>query len=264
VSGFSSSRDSGDLAGVNTVALSPAGDKIYLGNFGQGHLWTLPLTVEQQSQGLSVPETSLAPDQLVPAMIRLNNVFLTNPFDITFDADGVPVVSDASGNGVATENGDGTIRFFHRFDPLPDPSASGEKVTIEAVPTGITRVGQEYYVTLTGGCPYPAGGGRLVAIDETRNQRLIADRLNMPIDVASGPDGTIWVLEFARFDPEASCFTGEGYQARTGRLSQLQPDGSLRTIIRELNFPGAVLPLPDGSVYITEVFDGRVLHIAFP
>ena len=174
------------------------------------------------------------------------------------------MVSDASGNGVAIENPDGTTRFFHRFDPLPHPLVPRENITIEAVPTGLTRVDQEYYVTLTGGCPYPAGGGQLVAIDESRNQRLIADQLNMPIDVALGPDGTIWVLEFARFEPEASCFTGQGYEAETGRLSQLQPDGSLRMVLTELNFPGAVLPLPDGSVYITEVFDGRVLHITFP
>jgi sugar lactone lactonase YvrE len=264
VAGLPSSRDSGDLAGVNTVALSPSGDEMLLGNFGQGHLWILALTAEQQNQGLTVPDQPVGQEQLVPALRKLNNVFLTNPFDIAFDGDGIPVVSDASGNGVAKENPDGTVRFFHRFDPLPDPTSAKEKVTIQAVPTGLTRIGREYYVTLTGGCPYPEGGGQLVAIDEHRNQRVIVDRLNMPIDVAQGPDGTIWVLEFARFKPGASCFTGEGYQPETGRLSQLQPDGSLKIKQDGLNFPGAVLPLPDGSVYISDVFGGRVLHISFP
>jgi DNA-binding beta-propeller fold protein YncE len=260
ISGFPSSRDSGDLAGVNTVAVSPDGDKIYAGNFGQGHLWTLPLNLE----GLTLPETALTPDQLTPAMNRLNNVFLINPFDITFDSEGVPVVSDASGNGVAKENPDGTTRFIHRFARLPDPTADSENVTIDPVPTGITRIGNEYYVTLTGGCPYPAGGGQLVAIDEKRNQRIVTDGLNMPIDVARGSDGTIWVLEFAQFKPSASCFTGEGYQPNTGRLSRLQPDGSLTPALTELNFPGAVLPLPDGTLYISEVFSGRILHVTLP
>jgi hypothetical protein len=132
------------------------------------------------------------------------------------------------------------------------------------VPTGITRIGEDYYVTLTGGCPYPEQGGRLVAVDEQRNERVIVDQLNMPIDVAQGPDGTIWLLEFARFRPGDSCFTGQGYQAHTGELSQLRPDGTLKLMIDNLNFPGAVLPVADGSVYISEVFNGRVIRIVFP
>ena len=260
ISGLPSSRDAGDLAGVNTVAVSPSGDKIYAGNFGQGHLWTLPLA----SGELTLPETALTPDQLTPAMVRLNNVFLVNPFDITFDAAGVPVVSDASSNGVAKENPDGTTRFFHRFARLPDPSADSENITIDPVPTGISRIGNEYYVTLTGGCPYPASSGQLVAIDEERNQRIVASGLNMPIDVTQASDGTIWLLEFAEFTPGASCFTGEGYQPDTGRLSQLLPDGNLTPVLTKLNFPGAVLPLPDGTLYISEVFSGRILHVTLP
>lgn len=263
ISGLPSSMDSGDLAGVPLVAVAPAGDKIYLANFGQGHLWTLPLTPERQADGLRLPDTPLGPEELTPEMLPLNNVRLTNPFDITFDPAGVPVVSDASGNGVAKATSDGRTRFIHRFAPLPNQATATEKDVIEAVPTGITRVGDEYYVTLTGGCPYPEGGGLLVAIDEERNQRTVTGGLNMPIDVAQGPDGTIWVLEFARFTPDASCFTGSGYQARTGRLSRLQPDGTLAPVLTELNFPGAVLPMPDGSLYISEVFTGRVLHVTF-
>ena len=73
-------------------------------------------------------------------------------------------------------------------------------------------------VPLTGGCPYPEGGGELVAIDESRTQRTVVDDLNMPIDVALGPDGTLWVLEFATFTADASCFSGMGYQQNSGRL----------------------------------------------
>ena len=87
ISGFPSSRDAGDLAGVNLVALAAMGDKVYIGNFGQGHLWTLQLTTEQQQNGLDLPDTPLTLEQLTPAMLRLNNVQLTNPFDLTFDPD---------------------------------------------------------------------------------------------------------------------------------------------------------------------------------
>ena len=267
ISGLPSSRDAGDLAGVPLVSVAPDGTTIYIGNFNQEHLWALRLTPEQIASGLALPEVVLTPDQLDVAMTKLNNVRLVNPFDMTYDVDGIPVVSDASENGVAKQNPDGTTRFIHRFDSIPNPVQETDPV--EAVPTGITRVprddgGNEYYVTLFSGCPYPANGGLLVAIDEARQQRTIADGLNLPIDIARGPDGTLWLLEFARFTPDASCFDGSGYQSNTGRLSRLLPDNTLETVLDHLDFPGAVLPMADGSLYISEVLPGRVLHITFP
>ena len=261
ISGLPSTLDAGDLAGVPLVSLAPDGTTLYVGNFGQGHLWTYNLTAAEQTSGIDLPPQPLTPADLGVALSQLRNVMLANPFDITYDAAGVPVVSDASGNGVATANPDGTVRFFHRFDRLPNPVRASDP--IEAVPTGITRVGDEYFVTLTGGCPYPDGGGRLVAIDTQRNQRTIVDGLNMPIDIALGPDGTLWLLEFARFTADADCFSGSGYRTETGRLSRLLPDGTLETVLDHLDFPGAVLPMPDGSLYISQVLPGRILHVTF-
>ncbi|MEM7031866.1 MAG: ScyD/ScyE family protein [Chloroflexota bacterium] len=259
VSGFFSSRDAGDLAGVNLVAVSPDLDLLYIGHFNDEHLLTLPL----EPDSLRVPPTPYSPDQLEQAVTRLNNVFLINPFDITFDAQGIPVITDASANGIATENPNGTARFIHRFERLPNLQTDTEADSIDAVPTGITRVGDRYYVTLTGGCPYPEEGGQLVAVDENRHQEIIASNLNMPIDVAQGPDGSIWVLEFARFTPGATCFDGQGYQPNTGRLSRLLPDNRLQPVLTNLNFPASVAPAQDGSLYISEVFSGRVLHVTF-
>jgi hypothetical protein len=65
----------------------------------------------------------------------------------------------------------------------------------------------------------------------------VLDGLNMPIDVAVAPDGTIWLLEFARFTSGASCFTGEGYQQQTGRLSRLTADGGLELVLDGLKLP---------------------------
>lgn len=256
ISGLPSSRDSGDLSGVPLVATSPDETTLYLGSFNAQQLWTLPLEIP-----FTLPEQPYTMDDLGTALERLNNVYLLNPFDMTFTADGTPVVTDASGNGVATANANGTVRFFHRFERLVNPT--NQELRIDPVPTGIARVGDEYLVTLFGGCPYPDGGGELVIIDMERNQRTVVDDLNMPIDVAVGADGTVWVLEFATFTPNASCFSGMGYRPRTGRLSRLLSDGTLETVVDHLDFPGAVLPLPDGSLYISEVFDGRILQVTF-
>ena len=258
ISGLPSSHGAANFSGAPLIGLSPNGEALYVGSFGSGHLWTLPLP---QDQPLTLPPEPFTPEQLGMAMAPLNNVKLTNPFDITFDMDRVPVVTDAHSNGVAKENPDGTTTFFHHFDGLVNPD--NENLLIDPVPTGITRIQSEYYVTLFGGCPYPAGGGELVAIRENREQRLVLDNLNMPIDVARGTDGTIWVLEFATFTPDASCFSGMGYRQNTGVLSKLTADGTLQPVAQELNFPGAVLPMPDGSLMVSEVFDGRILHITF-
>ena len=266
ISGFPSTRDAGDLAGVPLVSLSPDGSRIYVGNFGAGHLWVLPLTPEQQEQGLAIPDTPVTPADLDVAMEPWNLVMLVNPFDMTYDPEGVPVVSDASENGVAKETPDGRTVFIHRFADLPNPDKPWD--TIEAVPTGITRVdrpdGQvEYLVTLTGGCPYPEGGGRLVAIDEERNQRTVVDGLNMPIDVIQSPGGLL-ILEFARFTPGSNCFDGSGYRPKTGRLSRLLPDGTLEPILTDLDFPGALLwDWETNSLFISQVFHGRILRVTF-
>ncbi|MEO1668991.1 MAG: ScyD/ScyE family protein [Chloroflexota bacterium] len=255
ISGIPSSRDSGDLSGVPFVSVSPDGETIYTGHFIGEHLYTLPV-----ADALTLPDVPFTTDDMGAAMQPFNRVQLINPFDMTFDDDGVPVVSDASGNGVAKETEDGRTRFFHRFDPLIDPA--NDNLTLDPVPTGIESVGDEYYVTLFSGCPYPLNGGELVAIDENRNQRTVIDNLNMPIDVAAAADGTLWLLEFAKFSPEGSCFSGSGYRPNTGRLSRINDDGTLTPLIDNLNFPASVLPLDDGSVLVTELFDGQVLHIA--
>ena len=256
VSGLPSSRDSGDLSGVPMVGVSPDGATVYTAHFGQGSLLTFPTpSAESVATGLV-----LGPDDLVADMVALNRVELVNPFDIAFTEDGTPVVTDASANGVAARNPDGTTRFIHRFDELRAPG--NESLRIDAVPTGIARVDDEFYVTLTGGCPYPEGSGRLVAIDEDRGERTVVAGLDMPIDVARADDGTIWVLEFARFDPDESCFTAQGYQPETGRLSRVVDD-RIEPVLEGLDFPGALAIAADGSIYVSETFAGRVLRVTF-
>lgn len=260
VDGLPSGRDAGDLSGAALAGVSPDGQTAYVAHFGAPGLLTFPVP-----DGGLQPATEAVPalvfDELTPTMTKLNEVFLVNPFDLAFDADGNPVVTDASGNGLATVNPDGTVRFTHRFGQLTAPDQLS--LRIDAVPTGVTRVDDEFYVTLTGGCPYPAGAGVVVAAGADRAERTVATGLNMPIDVERGPAGTVWLLEFAEFDPDASCFSGSGYQPGTGRLSRLEDDGTRTTVLAELDFPGAVIETAEGDVYITEIFAGRVLRLSW-
>lgn len=260
VDGLPSGRDAGDLSGAPLAGVSPDGTTAYVAHFGSGALLSYPVPAAGVEPATKA-EPARLPADLVSLMTPLNRVSLVNPFDITFDASGVPVVTDASENGIATLNSDGKAVFIHRFGELTDPANPSLK--IDPVPTGITRVGEEFYVTLTGGCPYPAGSGAVVAVGADRTERTIATGLNMPIDVELGPSETVWLLEFAEFDPAASCFSGEGYRPGTGRLSRLAEDGTVAEVLDGLDFPGAVLEMPDGTVYITEVFSGRVLRLTW-
>ena len=54
ISGLPSTRDSGDLAGVPLVKLSPDGATLYVGNFGAGHVWTLASVPRRASRGLGI------------------------------------------------------------------------------------------------------------------------------------------------------------------------------------------------------------------
>ncbi|MCP4306720.1 MAG: hypothetical protein GY788_17970 [bacterium] len=254
VSGLPSSIDSGDLSGAPLVGVDPDGTTAYVGHFNSGRLLTFPLGDRQPEPGFP-----LFPEDLGSRMEPLNRVELVNPFDITFDPNGVPVVTDASGDGVAIETEEGTTRFIHRFGSLVDPEKATLKIS--PVPTGITRVADRYLVTLTGGCPYPANSGQVVSIDGMASSKVIVDRLNMPIDVYPGEDDTLWILEFSQFSEGASCFTGEGYAPSSGRLLRHHPDGTTEAVISELNFPGAVVTADDGSLYITSVFSGELLHV---
>ena len=85
----------------------------------------------------------------------------------------------------------------------------------------------------------------------------------MPIDVVQAADGTIWLLEFARFAEGGSCFSGTGYLPHSGRLSYLEGN-QLKTILIDLNFPGSIAFDADGNLIVSEIFSGRVLHVTQP
>lgn len=259
VSGFPSGRDPADLLGVLALAVSPDQETIYIGHHNAQRLYTLPV-----SAALSPRREPYMPQELQSAMSGARgarNTFMLHPFDIAFSGDGRPLVTDSLANSIVFETGEGARRSFHRFAALDDPRRPGGK--LEAVPRGIARLGDEICVALFTGCPHPPNSGELVAIDRDGVQRTLVDNLNMPIDVAVDGEGNVWLLEFAAAKGDDACFSADDLEARSGRLSRLNRDSGWETIVDNLDFPGAVLPLPDGSLYISEVYAGRVLHLRF-
>ncbi|MAU09741.1 MAG: hypothetical protein CL607_07970 [Anaerolineaceae bacterium] len=112
-------------------------------------------------------------------------------------------------------------------------------------------------------CPTLDKVGAVYAVGEGGEETLLFDDVFVPVDVAQGPDGTIWLLEFAQYDSEGDCYEDDIYYAHSGRLSIITADGQRRPVLRDLNFPRGILPLADGSLYVSEMRDGEILHVTF-
>ena len=255
ISGIPSVFARDNLISAPALAVTPDGATILIGLAGS-QLYSLPSELARR-----LPAAPFSPRDLQPRPAERGNVFLLHPFDIAFDGRGAPVVTDAAGNGLVRENADGSLQYLHRFAALANPQFDGGR--LEALPTGLARHNDAFYVALFGGCPHVANSGELVTLDDDGRQRTLVDGLNMPVAVAAGADGALWLLEFASVALHDSCFTDFDQQEASGRLSRIGVTGGFETLVEDLHFPTAVLPLPDGSLYVAEAYSGRLLHIDF-
>lgn len=120
-----------------------------------------------------------------------------------------------------------------------------------------------YYVDSGPTCPDLDNPGAVRTLGEGGAVPVLFDNLAVPVEIVQGPDGTLWLLEFGQYDADGDCYDDDIYYAHSGRLSIITAEGTLRPVIRDLNFPRAVLPLADGSLYISEMRDGEILHVTF-
>ena len=255
ISGLPSVFSKDSLLSAPVPAVTPDGETIVVALAG-AQLYGLP---SAKARGL--PAVAYGPADLARRQSERGSVFLLQPFDIAFDRAGAPAVTDAAGGGLVVEGEAGAISYAHRFAALENPAHAGGR--LEALPTGLARHGDAFYVTLFGGCPHVANSGKLVELASDGQQRTVVDGLNMPIDVAVDASGVVWILEFAAFAPRASCFTDLHEGEASGRLSRINERGLLETVLDDLHFPASVLPLPAGGLLIAETFAGRILHLTF-
>jgi len=255
ISGIPSTFSRDNLISAPAIAVTPDDATILVG-LGGSQLYSLPSEAAQR-----LPDQPFSPRDLRRRQAERGSVFLLHPFDIAFDSGGAPVVTDTAGNGLVRENTDGSLQYLRRFAALDNPQNAGGR--LEALPTGLARHNYAFYVTLFGGCPHVSSSGELVALYDDGRQRTIVDGLNMPVDVARDAAGALWLLEFASNAPRDSCFSGLDQQEASGRLSRISAPGGLETVAEDLHFPTAVLPMPDGSLYVTEAYSGQLLHIEF-
>lgn len=172
----------------------------------------------------------------------------SNPFGLLAEADRRLVV-DAGGNDLVSVDEAGDVTTFAVLPENP-------------VPTSIAR-GPDgaYYIGELTGFPFPQGAARVVRIVEGEEPEVFLEGFTTIVDLAFGPDGSLYVLQHATgFTPETGFAPGQ--LIRVGR------DGTRGVVMEGLINPTSVALGPDGAIYVTNnavsVGEGEVLQITLP
>ena len=122
---------------------------------------------------------------------------------------------------------------------------------MDPVPTSVA-VGPDgaYYVGQLTGFPFPPGGASVFRVSPEGEVTTYASGFTNVIDVAFGPDGTLYVLEIAR-DGLLAADPAAGPPA--GGLWKVPPDGGTpeRIEVEGLVMPGGMAVADDGTIYIS-------------
>ena len=188
------------------------------------------------AQDLGGFEAANNPDGVVPD---------SNPYGL-LQHRGNTIVTDAGGNDLLKVSAKGEVSVLAVFAPVAR-NAPGGPPFVQAVPTSVALGpdGSYYVGTLTGG-PFTVGIANVYRVPQEGGTPEVAfSGFTNIIDLAFGPDGSLYVLEIARnsiFD------LGAG-----GRLVRIAPDGTRTDILSGMPLfaPGGIAVGPDGALYVT-------------
>lgn len=159
------------------------------------------------------------------------------------------IVVDAGGNDLLRVGPTGRIStlavFPKRLVPAPPGFPGPPEIDMDAVPTAVV-VGPDraYYVSQLTGFPFPVGGARIYRVEPGSEPEIYAEGFTNVTDLAFGPDGSLYVLEFAR----NGLLSGDP----AGALTKIAPDGSRKTIASDgLVAPTGVAVSRRGDVYVS-------------
>ena len=178
----------------------------------------------------------------------------TNPYGIAV-LPSRTLYTDAGGNALNEIAANGDISTLAVF-----PNRSVGSLTIQAVPTTVVRGPDGWlYVGQLTGAPFPAGAANVYRVPpEGGTPTVYASGFTNIIDIAFGPDGSLYVLEI-----DANGLAAAG---SAGALIRVQPGGARTTIASaQLTNPGGVVIGPDERIYVTNLATspagGQVLRI---
>jgi hypothetical protein len=173
----------------------------------------------------------------------------SNPFGLLLDS-GEGFIADAGANAILRVAAGGRLSTFAVF-----PSSADRP--FDAVPTTVVR-GPDgaYYVGELTGVPFLQGAARIYCVTPGTSPQVYAEGFKTIIDLAFGPDGSLYVLEHA---------SGAQFFAGPGQIIRIAPNGSRTVLLGGLDRPTSLLIDRDGVVFVTNhgisVGGGEVLRI---
>ena len=210
-------------------------------------------------------------------------VTVTNGLPPAKVAKGIPVKVRAQASRLASVSGR-SFKTIAKLDTI-ELAKNPDKQDINPNPYGVERIGDTYYVIDAGGNDVLAVNGRkvtLVSVIKNPAKKVQP----VPTAIATGPDGALYIAEFApgpgvgqvvrvvpgqaptvvaRKLPSAtgidvaadgtiylSTFGTGGHEARpkTGTIMRIGVDGAKSVIEKKLNYPAGLAIGPDGDLYV--------------
>lgn len=174
----------------------------------------------------------------------------SNPSGLAFSRHGL-IATDAGANDVLKVRPNGAVSTRYaipvRQFPAPDNLGlpPGATVPLQSVPTAVT-VGPDgaHYVAEFTGFPYPKGAARVFRFGAFGAPTVFADNFSNIIDLAFGPDGSLYVLELAH----NGLMSGDV----TGAVTRIRPNGTRTTVASTgLAYPTAIAVDRSGRIYVT-------------
>jgi hypothetical protein len=250
---------SGETTGAHGIGVGATGDIYFTIGLGTDPAVRngTPLASLGQLMRLPAGGGSVQPVADVAAFERTNNPaglpFDSNPFQLVLTAGGV-VIADAGANAILNVTPAGVTSLLTTIPSLPSGS--------DAVPTGVTQGSDgALYISQLTGVPFPVGGSSVYRFDGT-SLAPIATGFTNAIDIEAGPNGKLYVLEFAH----NGLFSGDP----TGGLWELDPTTGAKSLLMTsgLVAPTALAIGSDGTIYIanrgTGTGNGQVVSFRVP
>ena len=202
-----------------------------------------------------------------------------NPYHVIAQSGSTALVADAAGNTILSAKTNGSIDWKAIFTPPEDENGdwlvrwtttneAGETIPcyVQPVPTSVALGpdGYMYVGELTGavseedGLPIglsrvwkiPADANNVVCSEDSGPCEVLIDGLTSVIDVAIGPDGLLYVVEFDEMSWIASFVPG---LAAGGTITAYDLDGNLVEVVAEnLSFPSAITFDKKGNLWLLE------------
>lgn len=172
----------------------------------------------------------------------------THPYGIAVGNDGLLYVTDAAANALLTvDPATGDVETVVGFEGLPgvfpNPYRDNQTIT-DPVPTNvvITEDGR-IFVSFLSGAPFVPGSAKVVEVMEDGSVTDFAPGLTMLVDLAQGPDGNLYGVQFGMF-------TQEGPVPNSGSVVRIFDDGSAEVVVEGLPFATAIAFNDAGDAYI--------------